>query len=59
MPFPYRVPFAQACGVFWTLYLSILNSEEDEMQDRQTALHKALARDERIAHEQLVVRSES
>jgi len=27
MPLPYRVPFSQACGVFWTLYLSILNSE--------------------------------
>jgi len=26
MPLPYRVPFAQTCGVFWTLYLSILNS---------------------------------
>jgi len=32
-PLPYRVPFAQACGVFWTLYLSILNSEEDRKQD--------------------------
>jgi hypothetical protein len=27
MSLPYRVPFSQACGVFWTLYLSILNSE--------------------------------
>ncbi|EDR15444.1 uncharacterized protein LACBIDRAFT_227871 [Laccaria bicolor S238N-H82] len=27
MPLPYRVPFSQACGVFWTLYLSIINSE--------------------------------
>jgi protein Mpv17 len=26
MPLPYRVPFSQACGVFWTLYLSMLNS---------------------------------
>lgn len=26
MPLPYRVPFSQACGVLWTLYLSMLNS---------------------------------
>jgi hypothetical protein len=26
MPLPYRVPFQQTCGVFWTLYLSLLNS---------------------------------
>ncbi|PFH46981.1 hypothetical protein AMATHDRAFT_68607 [Amanita thiersii Skay4041] len=33
MPLPYRVPFQSACGVFWTLYLSIINSMEDEKQD--------------------------
>ena len=27
MPLPYRVPFQSACGVFWTLYLSVLNSK--------------------------------
>jgi protein Mpv17 len=26
MPLPYRVPFQSTCGVFWTLYLSILNA---------------------------------
>lgn len=26
MPLPYRVPFSQACGVLWTLYLSMLNN---------------------------------
>ena len=26
MPLAYRVPFQSSCGVFWTLYLSILNS---------------------------------
>ena len=26
MPLPYRVPFSQVCGVFWTLYLSMLNA---------------------------------
>jgi len=40
MPLPYRVPFAQTVGVFWTLYLSIVNSEEDRHQDRATALQK-------------------
>jgi len=54
MPLPYRVPFSQGCGVFWTLYLSILNSKEDEKQDRETSLRKAFARDERIAHDRIV-----
>ncbi|KAG2023873.1 hypothetical protein CC2G_001480 [Coprinopsis cinerea AmutBmut pab1-1] len=35
MPLPYRVPFSQTCGVFWTLYLSLLNSREDAKQDRR------------------------
>ena len=26
IPLPYRVPFQQTSGVFWTLYLSLLNS---------------------------------
>jgi Mpv17 / PMP22 family len=36
MPLPYRVPFQSTCGVFWTLYLSILNSEYVSI--RQTLL---------------------
>jgi len=36
MPLPYRVPFSQTVGVFWTLYLSIVNAEEDRHQDRAT-----------------------
>jgi protein Mpv17 len=28
MPLPYRVPFQATCGVFWTLYLSLLNSSK-------------------------------
>jgi protein Mpv17 len=28
MPLPYRVPFQATCGVFWTLYLSLLNSSD-------------------------------
>ncbi|EIN13589.1 hypothetical protein PUNSTDRAFT_57419 [Punctularia strigosozonata HHB-11173 SS5] len=27
MPLPYRVPFQSTCGIFWTLYLSILNAK--------------------------------
>lgn len=27
MPLAYRVPFQSTCGVFWTLYLSILNAK--------------------------------
>jgi len=26
MPLPYRVPFQSGCGVFWTLYLSLMNA---------------------------------
>ncbi|KAG8907308.1 hypothetical protein FRB99_004757 [Tulasnella sp. 403] len=26
MPLPYRVPFQSSCGVFWTVYLSLLNA---------------------------------
>lgn len=29
MPLAYRVPFQATCGVFWTLYLSLLNSSEE------------------------------
>jgi len=42
MPLPYRVPFSQTCGVFWTLYLSILNSREDRKQDAKVEYRKTL-----------------
>jgi len=42
MPLPYRVPFAQTCGVFWTLYLSLLNSNEDNKQDTEVQIRKTL-----------------
>jgi len=42
-PPAYRVPFSQVCGVFWTLYLSILNSEEDRKQDKESAARKTLS----------------
>ncbi|KDR84774.1 hypothetical protein GALMADRAFT_233120 [Galerina marginata CBS 339.88] len=40
MPLPYRVPFTQACGVFWTLYLSILNSKESKRQDDELTVKR-------------------
>ncbi|KZP32199.1 hypothetical protein FIBSPDRAFT_723018 [Athelia psychrophila] len=40
MPLAYRVPFQSTCGVFWTLYLSILNAKEDEKQDHETELRR-------------------
>ncbi|KAI9460247.1 hypothetical protein BJY52DRAFT_1211614 [Lactarius psammicola] len=43
MPLPYRVPFQQTCGVFWTLYLSLLNSAESEKQDTEDS-QRALLR---------------
>lgn len=42
MPLPYRVPFNQACGVLWTLYLSMLNSREDKKQDDRVAENKQI-----------------
>ncbi|RPD81770.1 hypothetical protein L226DRAFT_451219 [Lentinus tigrinus ALCF2SS1-7] len=42
MPLPYRVPFQSTCGVFWTLYLSLLNAKEDETQERNDALSRTL-----------------
>ncbi|KAG8995071.1 hypothetical protein FRB94_009481 [Tulasnella sp. JGI-2019a] len=29
LPLSYRVPFQSSCGVFWTVYLSLLNSRKD------------------------------
>ncbi|KAI0757232.1 hypothetical protein C8Q80DRAFT_85520 [Daedaleopsis nitida] len=42
MPLPYRVPFQSSCGVFWTLYLSLLNSKESEVQERNDQLKRTL-----------------
>ncbi|KAH9853170.1 hypothetical protein C2E23DRAFT_729080 [Lenzites betulinus] len=42
MPLPYRVPFQSTCGVFWTLYLSLLNAKEDEVQDRADSMRRTL-----------------
>ncbi|KAH9921965.1 uncharacterized protein BXZ73DRAFT_51573 [Epithele typhae] len=40
MPLPYRVPFQSTCGVFWTLYLSRLNAQESEAQERRDAMQR-------------------
>jgi len=40
MPLAYRVPFQATCGVFWTLYLSLLNAREDIKQDGQIEAKK-------------------
>jgi len=42
MPLAYRVPFSQTCGVFWNLYLSLLNAKEDQKQDREQAYRQTL-----------------
>ncbi|KAI0724326.1 hypothetical protein C8T65DRAFT_563362 [Cerioporus squamosus] len=42
MPLPYRVPFQSTCGVFWTLYLSLLNAKEDQLQDRDDNLSRTV-----------------
>ncbi|EIM83393.1 uncharacterized protein STEHIDRAFT_101589 [Stereum hirsutum FP-91666 SS1] len=42
MPLPYRVPFQQSCGVFWTLYLSLLNSSEECKQELEDNLRRTL-----------------
>lgn len=49
MPLPYRVPFQATCGVFWTLYLSLLNSSKPTAVEAEV---KDLKRDtERVAQE--------
>jgi len=42
MPLPYRVPFQSTCGIFWNLYLSILNSSETEDERRTESIRKTL-----------------
>lgn len=42
MPLAYRVPFQSSCGVFWTLYLSILNSRESLEQQQEDKTRETL-----------------
>ncbi|TDL28748.1 hypothetical protein BD410DRAFT_760321 [Rickenella mellea] len=43
MPLPYRVPFQSTLGIFWNLYLSLLNSRENQAQLTADALRKTIA----------------
>lgn len=52
MPLPYRVPFSQACGVLWTLYLSLLNSREDKKQDDRAVDNQRVIFEIEVPHEQ-------
>ncbi|KAF8499167.1 hypothetical protein F5888DRAFT_1611732 [Russula emetica] len=47
MPLLYRVPFQQTCGVFWTLYLSLLNSAESRKQDEEDTLKRTFKFEQR------------
>lgn len=40
MPLPARVPFQATCGIFWNLYLSLLNSRENREVRREDALQQ-------------------
>ncbi|KAI0085617.1 hypothetical protein BDY19DRAFT_430348 [Irpex rosettiformis] len=42
MPLAYRVPFQSTCGVFWTLYLSIANSKENQHAKHDDSLRQTL-----------------
>jgi len=35
VPLAYRVPFSQTCGIFWNLYLSLLNAKEGRKQEKE------------------------
>ncbi|ODO11374.1 hypothetical protein I350_00153 [Cryptococcus amylolentus CBS 6273] len=35
MPLQYRVPFQSTCGIAWTVYLSILNANENKNLEEQ------------------------
>ncbi|EJT97946.1 hypothetical protein DACRYDRAFT_24860 [Dacryopinax primogenitus] len=37
MPLPYRVPFQATLGVFWSLYLSLLNARASKNQNEEVA----------------------
>ncbi|KAL5518588.1 hypothetical protein ACEPAH_271 [Sanghuangporus vaninii] len=38
MPLSARVPFQSTCGIFWNLYLSLLNSSESRKERKQEAM---------------------
>jgi len=38
MPLPYRVPFQSTCGIFWNLYLSLLNASGNERGSKEETM---------------------
>ena len=38
MPLPYRVPFQSTCGIFWNLYLSLLNARGNEGREAKETM---------------------
>ena len=42
MPLSARVPFQSTCGIFWNLYLSLLNSREGHKERREEAMRKTV-----------------
>ncbi|THG98509.1 hypothetical protein EW145_g7417 [Phellinidium pouzarii] len=42
MPLAYRVPFQATCGVFWNLYLSLLNARGNTMERDEEAMRDTL-----------------
>lgn len=45
MPLAYRVPFQATCGVFWTLYLSLLNARYIHLSTMKTFFLMTVASD--------------
>ncbi|EJD04375.1 uncharacterized protein FOMMEDRAFT_83316 [Fomitiporia mediterranea MF3/22] len=42
MPLAARVPFQATCGIFWNLYLSLLNARENQEEQKEEAMHKTV-----------------
>ncbi|KLO20399.1 hypothetical protein SCHPADRAFT_923568 [Schizopora paradoxa] len=42
MPLAYRVPFQSTCGIFWNLYLSLLNSSKNTEHSEEDTMRKTL-----------------
>lgn len=42
MPLPYRVPFQSTCGIFWNLYLSLLNASGNERGSKEETMRETV-----------------
>ena len=42
MPLSARVPFQATCGIFWNLYLSLLNSRENRQEHQEETMRKTV-----------------